>query len=545
MWTRKAIKKNARATLKRTYAKTILVCLLILVFAHGYTDMYTPLALLEDSTSNSNIIDQVASDSTSKVNIEDTAQGLLEGFDDNIDLTVLNTDNYHPKNGYLAIVFNSITASNSVVIGLLNLLNNDALDGKASAFIIASFGTLILIAINIFFKQVLLVGEKRYFLESRRYGQTELNKLFMPYHIKKGYKSGLTMFVCEIYQFLWNLTIVGGLIKHYAYLMVPYILAENPTLNPNEAITLSRKMMDGQKKKAFYLTLSFLGWRVLNALTFGFLSIFFLNPYITATHSELYISLREECLVKNPETAQYFVDFYLTETFYPGNYVSETYPLPTHTSTKPDLSGYDRSYSLLHLVLMFFIFCFIGWTWEVSLHLASTGAFVNRGTLHGPWLPIYGCGGILMVLFVKRFSQSITKTFFACVVVAGVLEYSTATFLLDFKGLRWWDYSGYFLNIQGKICFEGLLVFGLGGIAMIYILAPGLDHFLNRFRIKPLKIIALILIFFFLIDLAYSRVHPNTGEGITTTASVSASNIPTEKALSNLPSPVIKTLFRS
>lgn len=54
----------------------------------------------------------------------------------------------------------------------------------------------------------------------------------------------------------------------------------------------------------------------------------------------------------------------------------------------------DRSYSLVNLVMMFFIFCFVGWVWEVSLAFISEGTFVNRGTLHGPWLPIYGTGGV-------------------------------------------------------------------------------------------------------------------------------------------------------
>lgn len=55
----------------------------------------------------------------------------------------------------------------------------------------------------------------------------------------------------------------------------------------------------------------------------------------------------------------------------------------------------DRSYSLVNLVMIFFIFCFVGWVWEVSLAFISEGTFVNRGTLHGPWLPIYGTGGVI------------------------------------------------------------------------------------------------------------------------------------------------------
>lgn len=65
----------------------------------------------------------------------------------------------------------------------------------------------------------------------------------------------------------------------------------------------------------------------------------------------------------------------------------------------------DRSYSLVNLVMMFFIFCFVGWVWEVSLAFISEGTFVNRGTLHGPWLPIYGTGGVIILILLKKFEE--------------------------------------------------------------------------------------------------------------------------------------------
>ena len=78
-----------------------------------------------------------------------------------------------------------------------------------------------------------------------------------------------------IYKDLWNLTIIGGLIKKYSYRLVPYIVAENPRLKANDAITLSRQLMDGYKWKAFLLDFSFVGWEILNLLTFGILGILF------------------------------------------------------------------------------------------------------------------------------------------------------------------------------------------------------------------------------------------------------------------------------
>ena len=56
--------------------------------------------------------------------------------------------------------------------------------------------------------------------------------------------------------------------------------------------------------------------------------------------------------------------------------------------------------------MMFFIFCFVGWVWEVSLAFISEDMFVNRGTLHGPWLPIYGTGGVIILVLLKSCAKS-------------------------------------------------------------------------------------------------------------------------------------------
>lgn len=82
-------------------------------------------------------------------------------------------------------------------------------------------------------------------------------------------------------------------------------------------------------------------------------------------------------------------------------------------------------------------------------------------------------------------------------------------------GLKWWDYTGYFLNVNGRICAEGLLLFGVGGMAFIYILAPVFDDWIQKIRPHILKIICSILLFVFVCDSVYSHFEPNEGEGIT------------------------------
>ena len=100
--------------------------------------------------------------------------------------------------------------------------------------------------------------------------------------------------------------------------------------------------------------------------------------------------------------------------------------------------------------------------------------------------------------------------------ICGGIEYMASIILESLYNLKWWDYSGFFLNIDGRICLEGLILFGLGGAAVIYVLAPLLDNLYNKISHTVKMIICIILIGCFAIDLGFSVVTPNSGEGITT-----------------------------
>lgn len=183
---------------------------------------------------------------------------------------------------------------------------------------------------------------------------------------------------------------------------------------------------------------------------------------------------------------------------------------------KVETIHYMRHYSVWSLIMMFFVFSFIGWLWEVSLHLVEDGAFVNRGVLHGPWLPIYGSGGVLILILLKKLRARPVAEFAGIVILCGMVEYFTSYYLeLTHNGQKWWDYSGYFLNLNGRICAEGLLVFGMGGMAFAYVLAPLLDNLIRRLQMKLLIPVCLLLLCAYAADTVYSSGHPNTGKGIT------------------------------
>ena len=177
---------------------------------------------------------------------------------------------------------------------------------------------------------------------------------------------------------------------------------------------------------------------------------------------------------------------------------------------------YLRCYSLLSVTVIFFMFCIIGWLWEVSLHLITDGTFVNRGVLHGPWLPIYGTGGTMILLLLYRFREKPWLEFLMAVILAGAVEYLTSWQLeVMHGGTQWWNYDNYYLNINGRVCAEGLLVFGLGGAAVVYFLAPMIDNLVSRIPGKVLAPICICLLAIYSVDMVYSHFHPNSGKGIT------------------------------
>ena len=176
---------------------------------------------------------------------------------------------------------------------------------------------------------------------------------------------------------------------------------------------------------------------------------------------------------------------------------------------------YNQSYSITTLILLFFTFSVIGWVWEVALFMLNEGTFVNRGTMFGPWLPIYGTGGLLALVLLRKFFKNPILTFFAMMVISGLIEYFTSYYLEVTRGVKWWDYSGYFLNLDGRICLEGLIVFGLGGCACIYYVAPLLNNIFEKISQKLRIPLCVILVALFIFDSVYSHFYPNMGKGIT------------------------------
>lgn len=169
-----------------------------------------------------------------------------------------------------------------------------------------TFVFAIAIAINVFFCNVLRVGKKGWFL---RYGRGEVpsvGDLFASFRI---YKPAMTaMLLSDLYSWLWSfLFIIPGIVKSYAYRLVPYIVYENPNIPPSQAIKLSEEMMKGHKGELFIFDLSFFWWNLLSAMTAGIVGIVYVDPYYSTAESYVYEAIRYEAIyVRHLATPAWF-----------------------------------------------------------------------------------------------------------------------------------------------------------------------------------------------------------------------------------------------
>ncbi len=137
------------------------------------------------------------------------------------------------------------------------------------------------------------VGTRRFFIHNHR-DKGEVGHLFESFS-SSYLNQVLVMLLKNLFVWLWSLLlIVPGIIKYYEYLMVPYILTDNPEISWDDAKEQSRAMMEGEKMNAFLLHLSFIGWILLGIITLGILHIVFTGPYMAQAEAELYHVLLEK-----------------------------------------------------------------------------------------------------------------------------------------------------------------------------------------------------------------------------------------------------------
>ena len=122
--------------------------------------------------------------------------------------------------------------------------------------------------------------------------------------------------------------------------------------------------------------------------------------------------------------------------------------------------------------LLFFTYSVLGWIMEVTKTLIDKKKFVNRGFLIGPYCPIYGFGALLITFLLKKYTADPIALFIMAIVVCGILEYLTSYFMEKIFHARWWDYSQKKYNINGRVCLDTIIPFGLLGMFIMYVSNP-------------------------------------------------------------------------
>lgn len=586
METRSELKKRARKNLKKHYPIFLVACVIAAFIGTEFAGSLNitkvqkfPETVITDSKNIDKAVEEALNgkEQESKERTNKLKQEIIEK--DKQDTSKI----LGRSRGVFASIVNDFSTGSiyvTFIVGMNSIIGHP----NITSIILIICSLLLSFILWFFLGNLYQVISRRIFLEGRVYKKVPMQRFLFLLRIKKWTKTAWTMFVTTAFYSLWSLTIVGALVKRYSYMLVPYIVAENPNIKTLDAINLSRRMMYGHKWECCKLELSYFGWMILGIFTLGITETLYSNPYKVATMTEYFVSLRKLAKEKNIPGVEKLNDKYLYEKAsaeeldkeysdvieviknsqakikkpegikkvvaeFLGISLSDTkeaeqieqeerkvqkleifknvirgkeYPMrlftipEKHQRQKMDTINYMRRYSIWSLIAMFFIFAIIGWVWEVVLHIIVDGEFVKRGVLQGPWLPIYGYGGILILTVLNKFRAKPLTQFIAIIILCGTIEYFTSVYLETiYNGQRWWDYSGYFLNLHGRICAEGLLVFGLGGIAIVYIAAPLLDNIIKKIDHKKLVTVCCILVILFAIDNIYSRKVPNTGRGIT------------------------------
>lgn len=150
--------------------------------------------------------------------------------------------------------------------------------------------------------------------------------------------------------------------------------------------------------------------------------------------------------------------------------------------------------------LLFIIYAFLGWCMEVIGKLIQYKRFINRGFLIGPYCPIYGYGALLITFLLKKYTSDPITLFIMAILVCGTLEYLTSYFMEKIFHARWWDYSQRKFNINGRVCLNTIIPFGLLGLFIMYVSNPFLIGKIELLPELALNILFWILLTVFIID---------------------------------------------
>lgn len=295
MWTRAQLKQKAKDALHRNYWKTILVTLIVFVIG-GTSSTFTFSNSSDDS--DSDVFSEFES-----IWEENQMGGLIFDqeieFEENVTVPDLEYSDQYEQDDTSDEYWEGYYDGNFEIIEedfswMDSLMTSEVL-AFAGIFVVVLILAAIVAAVMIFLMTAFIynpleVGTNRFFFKNLN-ESAEVKEI--AYAFDHSYKNVVKiLFIRNMCIFGWSLLfVIPGIVKGYEYMMIPYLLAENPSLSKEQAFALSKQMMTGNKWKAFILEWSFIGWDFLSACTLGILSVFYVQPYKCLTYAALYEEL--------------------------------------------------------------------------------------------------------------------------------------------------------------------------------------------------------------------------------------------------------------
>ncbi len=191
----------------------------------------------------------------------------------------------------------------------------------------------------------------------------------------------------------------------------------------------------------------------------------------------------------------------------------------TENKLKTSMAAEDRRREFSIVLLIFVVGGVFGFVYEELFYLVNdyikfaVWRWEKRGNTFGPWIQIYGIGGVFIYLCTRKLAEKPLLVFLVSGLLCGTLEFLTGLFFDKcMGGTRYWDYNveiWNFGNINGYVCLRSVLFFALSGLILLYIICPLLRKAVKRIETKTLMAISVSLAALCLADMAAGFVYHN------------------------------------
>lgn len=162
------------------------------------------------------------------------------------------------------------------------------------------------------------------------------------------------------------------------------------------------------------------------------------------------------------------------------------------------------NYTGYQWLFLFYFYCFGGWCFESAYVSLKSHKWVNRGFMRGPFLPLYGSGAIMMLVVSRPFVDNVLLTYVAGVIGATALEYVTGAAMVALFKVRYWDYTGKFMNFQGHICLRSSLAWGFLTILMTRVIHRPIEGLMYMIPDRALYYLTMLLTVYIVVDFTLS-----------------------------------------